>query len=337
MKIKINKKRLITILTLFFLLIIFIFLLFAADFSFGHEPDWGVTFSRSYALDLQLDWRQAYLAILDDLKVNHVRLSAYWDEIEPQKDQYNFTDLDWQIQQATDRGVKIILAVGRRLPRWPECHDPGWIKHYPPQDTNDEILGMIRLLVERYQSNTQVVSWQVENEPLFAWFGFCPAPDKEFLKKEIALVKSLDQTRPVLITDTGELSNWQAAADLTDVLGTTMYRVVWNKHFGFFRYWFVPPAFYHYKALLAAAFNPNLKQVMVTELQMEPWTGDKSMTQLTLAEQEKSFDLSQFQSNIKFARKTGFKSVYLWGAEYWYWLKLKGHSQIWQAAQELWR
>src|SRR3989344_452235 len=94
-------------LLLLALVLLGLFFIFITDFSGGREPVWGVTFSRSYALDLQLDWRQTYLAILDDLGVKHLRLSAYWDEIEPDKDQYRFDDLDWQIDQAAQRGVAI--------------------------------------------------------------------------------------------------------------------------------------------------------------------------------------------------------------------------------------
>ena len=31
-----------------------------------------------------------------------------------------------QIEQAAIRNVKVILAVGQKLPRWPECYIPGW-------------------------------------------------------------------------------------------------------------------------------------------------------------------------------------------------------------------
>src|SRR5438105_2104485 len=88
---------------------------------------YGVTFSYPYAQSLGLNWRETYLAILDELHPKYVRLSAYWDATEPQKDNYDFSALDFQINEAAGRGTKIVLAVGRRLPRWPECHDPSWI------------------------------------------------------------------------------------------------------------------------------------------------------------------------------------------------------------------
>ena len=332
----ISKKTLKIAGLLFFLLVFACFVIFITDFSGGSEPDWGVTFSRSYALDLQLDWKEAYLAILNDLNVSHIRLSAYWDEIEKEKDVYDFSDLDWQIQEASDREVKIVLAIGRRLPRWPECHDPDWVKHLTTQQANSEILSLLESVINRYRDNEYIVAWQVENEPLFAWFGFCPPPDKKFLKQEIDIVKSIDPTRPVVITDSGELSNWQNAASLADVFGTTLYRIVWNKKLGFWDYWFVPPAFYRYKADITQFLHPNLREVIVTEMQMEPWTLDRRMTELTKAEQEQSFDLKRFRDNIKYVTKTGFREVYLWGVEYWYWLKERGDSLMWEEAKKLW-
>jgi len=32
-------------------------------------------------------------------------------------------------------------------------------------------------------------------------------------------------------------------------------------------------------------------------------------------------NLEQFKKNIEFAQKTGFDTIYLWGAEWWHWLK----------------
>lgn len=42
----------------------------------------GVTFSSRYAGDIGLDWRQAYISMLDDLKVKNIRLPVYWDLVE---------------------------------------------------------------------------------------------------------------------------------------------------------------------------------------------------------------------------------------------------------------
>ena len=320
-----------------FLIIFLIFLSsFFWDFSKNKETVFGVTFSKKYAEELKLNWQEAYLAILQDLKVDHVRLVAYWDEIEKEPDQYIFNDLDWQVRQASDRGVKIIMVLGRRTPRWPECHDPNWLKGLDQSEVISRQMNFINKTVERYQNNSMLEAWQVENEPLLTLFGQCPAPSLPLLKQEVALVKSLDVKHPIIVTDSGELSTWQTAASVPDILGTTLYRIVWNKYMGFLDYFFVPSAYYHVKADLTKFFHKNLKDIIVVEMQMEPWTYNRSMIELTQAEQEKSFNLERFRNNVIYAQKTGFSKIYFWGVEYWYWLKQNNRPEIWNQAKSLW-
>lgn len=329
------KKSSIIILVLTLLIIALIFLVFGKDYSQGKKPAFGVTFSKKYAMELNLDWQQAYLAILDGLKVSNIRLIAYWDDIEKELDTFDFSELDWQIKMAADRGVGIMLSLGRRTPRWPECHDPVWLKDLNQEQIAEKQLNFVKEVVRRYKDISAIRYWQVENEPMVSVFGQCPKLDKKLLIREIEVVKILDQ-RPVVITDSGELGDWQRAAGLGDILGTTLYRIVWNKNLGFWDYYFVPPAFYHYKADITKFFHKNLKDVIITELQMEPWTFDRPMVQLSLAEQEQSFGLQRFKENINYAAKAGFPEIYLWGVEYWYWLDKKGYPAIWEEAKNLW-
>src|ERR1700722_5176207 len=99
--------------------------------------DYGVTFSEPYAVSLGLDWKQTLSAILTQLKPKVLRLSAYWDDTEPQKDKYDFSDLDYQINLAEQTNTPVILTLGPRLPRWPECHDPSWIANLPQAELED--------------------------------------------------------------------------------------------------------------------------------------------------------------------------------------------------------
>ncbi|GAI35277.1 unnamed protein product, partial [marine sediment metagenome] len=81
------------------------------------------------------------------------------------------------------------------------------------------------------------------------------------------------------------------------------------------------------------AFN---KEVICVELQAEPW-GPKLLYDSPFEEQEKTINLTLFQKNIEFARKTGFKEFYLWGAEWWFWLKeAQNDPRIWDEAKKLW-
>jgi len=315
------------------------FLLILGSFFFlGKAPraeqiKWGMNFSQKQAENLKLDWRETYLAILDDLGVKNIKLVAYWDLVEPEKDKYNFDDLDWQIKKAEEKGVNLILVVGMKTPRWPECHIPNWAKNLGKEEQQKEILGLLDKIVLRYRERVSVWAWQVENEPFFT-FGECPWVDQDFLKKEIALVKSLDfQNRPIVISDSGEGSLWIAAARLGDIVGTTMYKKVWIRQLKIYITYPFPSTFYWRKSqIIKKLFN---KEVMVVELQAEPWCSD-NLYSCPLKEQEKTMNLAQFKNNIEFARSTGLKEFYLWGGEWWYWMKEKqGKPEIWNEAKKL--
>jgi hypothetical protein len=268
---------------------------------------------------------------LDELKVKNVRLAAPWNEIEPQKDVWDFSALDWQIKSAADRRVDVVLTIGRRTPHWPECHDPEWIKKLPTSYVVDRQLRMMKKIVERYKNYSNIKIWQVENEPLLNVFGVCPAADFDLLRKEAALVKTLD-SRPVLITDSGELSFWTAAANAGDLFGTTLYRVTYNRWFGYFFY-HLPPAFYRIKAWLVGLSPDN---VYVSELQAEPWSTG-GLLNMPLNEQKISMDAERLVNHVNFARQTGFSGAYLWGAEWWLWLKEQGDDSVWQTAKALFK
>lgn len=292
---------------------------------------YGVTFSRIYAEELSLDWKKTYLAILDDLGTKEARIPAYWNLIETKDGEYNFSDLDWQINEAEKRNVKIILAIGRRLPRWPECFVPDWAKDKSETAQREKILKMIRLLVLHYKDRKNIWAWQMENEPLLRIFGECPPPDIKFLEKEISLVKSLD-SRPIIITESGELSTWIRGGKRADILGISFYSVVWNKHWGYFyHHW--PIIFYNSRVWIVEKILK--KQVFVSELQAEPW-GEKPSHLLSLDEQFKSMNIEVFKTALSRVEKTGLSPVYFWGAEWWYWLKEKqGHSEFWNEAKGL--
>lgn len=320
----------------FFILIIFLFLIFLL--SRGHiyqkeELEYGATFSKKQAIDLNLDWQKTYLAILDELKVKKIRLPAYWDEIEPSDNQYFWDDLDWQIKQAGQRQVEIILAIGGRLPRWPECHFPKWTKQLTEQERQTKILNYIKITIERYKNKKQIVAWQIENEPFLSHFGDCPKLDKNFLDKEIALARDLD-SRPIIITDSGELSIWIPAARRADIFGTTMYRDTYSRYLKMYIHYPIAPGFFRFKKNIAGLFSSPDKW-MVIELQAEPW-GPVAYQNLTKEERDKTMNLRKFKEILEFSRKAGFKEFYLWGAEYWYWEKeINDDDGMWEEAKKL--
>ena len=314
------------------IILIFIGYFFIGSASTSSRIIWGVNFSQRYAQNLGLNWREVYLALLNDLGAKNLKIAVDWDMVEPEEGKYNFSDLDWQINQAEKKKAKLLLAVGMKTPRWPECHEPNWIQKKKPEVRRQKLLDYIKEVVNRYKNSSAVWAWQVENEPFFS-FGECPKIDEGFLKKEIDLVRAFDPQKPIIISESGEFSLWFKAARYGDIVGVTMYKKVWFKEINRCVSYPFPPVFYQRKARIINKFFG--KKVICVEFQAEPW-GPRPLYDLPLEEQEKIMDLDQFQKNIRFAKKTGFDTFYLWGGEWWYWLKSKQNQpQIWNEAKKL--
>lgn len=328
------KKILKTILRLaLILLAIFIVSSFIISPPQAAKIVWGVNFSQKQSENLGLNWKENYSALLDDLGAKNLKLAVPWDLIEPLKNKYDFNDLDWQINEAYKKGVKIILVIGMKTSRWPECHLPQWAAGLPKEEQQKEILDMLGKIITRYRDSSAIEYWQVENEPLFK-FGECPWKDNDFLKKEINLVKSLDK-RQIIISDTGEWSFWFGPAKLGDLVGVTMYRKVWftpwNSYVDY--NYFLPVAFYWERAqIIKKIFN---KKVLCIELQAEPWC-QSFLKDCPLKEQEKTMSLEKFKENVDFAKKSGLREFYLWGSEWWYWQKTtQNNPSFWEEAGKL--
>ncbi len=295
---------------------------------------YGMSFNTMYATELGLDWQETYEAILNDLNVRHLRLAAHWPMIEPNKDTYNFTELDYQVRRAEEVGAEVILAVGRRLPRWPECHVPTWAQTILSDERNVEQMAYMKAVVERYSSSSAVKYWQVENEPFLEMFAFeyCGALDSGFLDREIALVKSLDPTRPILVTDSGNLGLWYGAYKRGDAFGTSVYVHFWNPELGQFRT-LLPPFVYRVKEN-ALALLYGKKPTFLIELSAEPWLIAPIAT-VPVETQFTRMDPEKFDDILAYAKDTRYDKQYLWGAEWWYWLSKNGHPEMWEKGKEL--
>ncbi len=295
---------------------------------------WGVTWSQYYAMEeLGLDWRPAYLALLDELRPPKLRLIAYWQYHEPDEGTFRFDDLDWQIEEAAKRDIPVTLSIGHRVPRWPECHSPEWAKRKTEEEFGAALKRYLSAVVTRYREVPVLERWQVENEPYIRVFGICPPLNVDFLHEEFELVRALDPSRPVLLTDSGELSTWRKNIGYPDVVGTTLYRTAWNPYTGWWTSVF-PPFWYTARAWMLEMTGAD--EVIVAELQAEPWApGGRSIVAVPFDEQIERYDVEEFKRMEIFARATGLPEIYLWGAEWWYWRKERGDDLFWNEAKAL--
>lgn len=301
------------------------------------EVKYGITFSPKYARYLGLDWKKTYLNVLDDLKVKNLRLPSYWDVLEKYEGKYDFSETDFMLTEAAKRGVKVILVLGARQPRWPECHVSIWAKKLTVAQSQQKTLDFIQKVVERYKKNASIWAYQVENEPFAYWFGECDSLDKKFLLEEIQLVKTLD-TKPIILTDSGEWSSWVDVMKLSDILGISIYKKAYNPNLHtYLDYPFLPWMYDFKSTLVRKIFAPKNEKTIVMELQTEPWLSDKDAKEGSPARENQLFSPSDFKSNIEFVKKTGFDEAYLWGVEWWYWMAAHGHPEYLQFAKTLFK
>ncbi len=325
------KKRYI-FLIIFLALVAICFLI-----SYRPSPEkiiYGVSFSEFRSEALGLSPKETFDAIVDDLGVRYFRLSSHWPIIEPERDVYDFDFLDYQIKRLEKVNGKAILTLGRRQPAWPECHTPYWVGYMPKAEKEKEILDLIEKVVKRYKDSVAIEYWQVENEPFLSQFATeqCGELDEDFLAREISLVKEIDPSRKVIVTDSGNIGMWYSAYKAGDAFGTSLYRFFYTPDVGIFNS-YLPPAFYR------AKYNINRlllgkKPAFLIELAGEPWLV-KPIIETPIETQLSRMSIDMYKDSIVFAKKTKFERQYLWGAEWWYWLKENNLPTHWEYSKTL--
>lgn len=341
MKLKLPKNKILKYLVRFLAIILVAVSVFYLS-SFVSEKlnppsaavNYGVTFSPLASESLGQDWKEVYVNILDDLKVRKLRIPSYWTNIEPSEGQFDYTQTDFMIDEAGKRNARIILAVGIRQPRWPECHLPEWVNGLGKNKKQEKIKEFITKVIDRYKNNPAVVAFQVENEPLFPiWAVYCDSPNPEFFTSEVSLARSLTN-KTIMTSASGEWDIWIPQMQVTDALGISLYRRVYNPYTGYFYYPLIP-GFYSLKSSFSRLFAPGNKRTIITELQAEPWFGDYNPVTMPAVLQKDLFTIRMFEDNVEYARRTSFDEIYLWGVEWWYLMKQKGDSEYWDYAKTL--
>lgn len=348
-------KRLLPVI--FFMLISFAIVSDGHGITFG--PTYGTTFSPRQCEYLGLDWKETYQAILD-LPFDIIRLGAYWDDIEKEEGHFDFTDLDWQIAQAKERNLPVILTVGMKAPRWPEYHIPKWLMKkiklsYGAEVSDNTLLQertllFIEQVVSRYRDEKIVRYWQVENEALNRFGGKRWRIDKEFLKKEAALVEKLDpQNREIILTAATYPNRFLRFLSRTftkgdpladsleggDILGVNVYPII-GQTTGCGGFYLQSPQkdrLSYFEDLIRMG-KEKQKSIWVMELQAEPWEPG------FLAHREKEKPPSGWPEGTKLTLKElqsqGYRTFLFWGAEYWYHQKKEfGNSEWWETIEDI--
>lgn len=294
----------------------------------------GVTFIPDYAQSLGLNPEQTMNALIG-IGVKEFRLVSYWNDTEPSPNQYNFSQLDWEFAKAEAAHAKIILSLGLRQPRWPECHAPNWVNTSAPDSTWEPALeSFMAKVVERYKNSPSLEAYQLENEYFLTGFGDCTNFDRNRLISEDDLVKKLDPSHPIVIARSNNLIGFPTGQPQPNEFGITIYKRVWDANVTH-RYIEYPyPAWYY--AFLAGWQKLFLgKDMIIDELQAEAWPPNgQSIQQTSLKEQNQSMNAKRLQGVFNFGKATGMRNIELWGAEYWYYRKVILHDpSLWNVAK----
>ena len=296
------------------------------------HPRIGVSFSEKRSMEMGLDWRDNYLALLDDMNIRSYRLMSYWDVHEKERGNFNFTSLDWQMDMAAQKGAKVSLAIGLRQPRWPECHQPEWANSLSGGEWKQALYEYITVVVKRYENHPALESWQLENEAVNNWFGLCKNVDAERVNEEFDLVKKITK-KPVYMS-LSDQHGLPVNPPVPDKYGYSVYRTVWSdKTWPYVGYLTYPTPIWYHRLRAVVIKQTTGRDIFIHELQLEPW-GPKDTMLLSIEEQDKSMSQDQISRSLYFARQVGTEDIYLWGSEWWYWRKVNGDSTIWNKVNQ---
>jgi len=326
----------------------------------GTRTRLGASFSPRRARLAGLDWQTAFKRLLD-LRLDPLRLSAYWDDIESS----GYADLDWLVAQAAAAGREVVLTVGMKAQGWPEFYIP---ERLVPQATSGAdvaaasaglrtaVLEFIALTVERYRDQPTIVAWQVENEPLNRsgprrwWIG------PGFIAEEIAEVRRLDPHHPVALNVFSRFNVWLDAASsrhgldpmrligsndrrpeaeglsllgANDILGLDVYRRIGYRRFGLrlltrSRHW------RRNTERWVARAAAQGKLAWVFEAQAEPWEPP-----LPLARRPRSCRPDDLAVTVRGLWDAGCRTVLLWGVEHWLARAAQGDESWLEAVRRL--
>jgi hypothetical protein len=240
-----------------------------------------------------------------------------------------------------------------RAQRFPEFWFPTWLReaaNLPPGGYPEDhplvraaLLPYLEAAARHLGSHPAVEALQVENEPLVPSYAYGTGwrIRPSFLAEEIAVVRAADAGRhPIVVSHASwqrKDNSWRWMLGHADVVAQSVYT---KRQLGPWPWLYVYP----YRI---GPFTPNLpnqaraaqrlgKALWIGELQAEPFEAPDVDVRGIATADAASFSPRWLRDNVRLAQRSGATRAYLWGVEWWAYLKdARGEPALWEAARAL--
>jgi len=284
----------------------------------------GTTFSHRQLQNLECS---VFDALDKAIKLNfdYLRICVYWDEIEKKEGQYNWSQLEKTFTTCQKKKQDVVLTLGVKAPRYPEFYFPNWLKDKDlnNKQTQEKILTFVKKTVEKFKNLSCIKYYQVENEALDPSGLDNLTIPLSLLKKEISIVKKLDNRKIITSLWGNDLSKRKLLpklAEISDIVGLDLYyqqfvKKILGKSF------YIGPADSQQKML--KLLSKVDQEVWITELQAEPWEANE---QNYLAKNPKSISPQKIKSFYQKVSQLSVSTIFFWGFEYWFYQLSKNNN-----------
>ena len=287
----------------------------------GDQPTvWGVVWSTDQARRLELDPVEDLDGLLGQIPFKRIQLSSEWTVVEPSAGLYDFETLEQQIAAARSRNVAVELQIGLHQARPTQCYAPPWTAELEETEFKLRLKEYVRRTVEKVDGAVNLVGYHLEPEIFADEEATCARQlDGEDLAE---LYRHLDELTDKEIA-VSRPNNWPAFRrhrPNPDAFGLKLD--LYPSGRGFFEGLFKPTPLAGYYSFSAG----NLKllhsesRTFIRSLNTEPASG-QNLTADTLS------------SRLAYAKRTGIRTIYLSGAEWWLQERRTGDGAIFEAIE----
>jgi hypothetical protein len=318
------------------------------------NPEFGVNFSCKRAEFFGQDCITALETVLDGLGVRLVRLSVYWSDVEDRPGTYDWRSIDGQLDVILARGARAVVSIGAKAQRYPEYWFPTWLRlsaNIPPDVMPEDhplvhqyLFPYLEAATRHVGAHPAVEAIQVENEPFVHFKGHANGWRfrKEFVARELETVRAADGgVHRLVLSHASWLRRdvtWKWMLDQADVVGQSVYT---KRQRGPWRWLYIFPyrigPFTPYLPGQAREAGRRNKELWIAELQAEPYERPDVDVRTQPLPAIPSFSVRWLHDNLRLARRSGATRVYVWGVEWWLYLRdTRGDGELWELGKTLW-